>query len=70
MRYYIANQDNIPYHAQPENGYTKLQVIDRIHREAHTDASLFGGAYTDHIHDYRVLNSKFDDVTDDFYNLV
>jgi len=70
MRYFIANNDNIPYKEQPYNGYTKLQVIDRIHREAHTDASLFGGAYTDYIHDYRVLNSKFDDVTDDFYNAV
>lgn len=70
MRYFIANKDNIPYHAQPENGYTKLQVIDRIHREAVTDAFLFGGTYKDHIHDYRVLTTKFHDVTDDFYNLV
>lgn len=70
MRYFIADYNNIPYKEQPYNGYTKLQVIARIHREAHRDASLFGGVYTDHIHDYRVLNSKFDDVTDEFYNLV
>ena len=69
-RYYIANQDNIPYHAQPENGYTKLQVIARIHREAKEAAYLFGGKYTDYIHDYRVLTDKFKDVTDQFYNVV
>ena len=70
MRYFIANNDNIPYKEQPYNGYTKLQVIARIHREAHRDASLFGGAYTDYIHDYRVLTDKFHDVTNEFYNLV
>ena len=69
-RYFIANRDNIPYHAQPENGYTKLQVIARIHRESRTDADLFGGNYTDYIHDYRVLTNTFHDVTDNFYNLV
>lgn len=70
MRYFIADLNNIPYREQPYNGYTKLQVIARIHRESHRDAMLFGGKYTDHIHDYRVLDANCTDVTDDFYNLV
>ena len=71
MRYCIADENNIPYHEQPENGYTKLQVIARIHREAQADASLFGGVYTDYIHDYNVLEAKtLKNVTDDFYNAV
>ena len=70
MRYYIANKDNIPYHAQPEKGYTKLQIIACIHRYAKEDAKLFGGTYTDYIHDYNILTDKFKEVTADFYNLV
>ena len=70
MRYYIANQDNIPYHAQPEEGYTELQVIAAVHRYAEEDAKLFGGKYTDHIHDYNILDSNCKDVTKYFYNRV
>jgi len=70
MRYYIANTDNIPYKAQPENGFTKLQVIAAVHRYAKEDAEYFGGSYTDYIHDYNILNSNFREVTADFYNLV
>lgn len=70
MRYYIATKDNIPYHAQPENGYTELQVIAAVQRYAGEDARLFGGTYTDYIHDYNILNSEFKDVTDYFYNRV
>ena len=70
MRYYIADHNNIPYHAQPEKGYTKLQVIAAVHRYAREAANLFGGDYTDYIHNYRVLTDKFHDVTDEFYNMV
>ena len=70
MRYYIANRDNIPYHAQPAEGYTKLQVIAAVQRYAKEDADIFGGAYTDYIHDYNILNDHFREVTADFYNLV
>ena len=70
MRYYIANRDNIPYHAQPENGYTKLQIIAAVQRYAKEDARLFGGSYVDYIHDYNILDNHFHEVTADFYNLV
>lgn len=43
MRYYIATMDGIPYHAQPEKGYTELQVIDAVHRYATDDARILGG---------------------------
>lgn len=69
-RYYIATTDNIPYHAQPEEGYTELQLINAIHRYAKEDARIFGGVYTDYIHDYNVLDSNFHDVTKYFYNRV
>ena len=64
MRYYIATIDCIPYHAQPEKGYTKLQVIARIHREAKEDARLFGGHYTDYIHNYSILDTNFKEATE------
>ena len=56
MRYYIANKDGIPYRSQPENGYTELKVIAAVHRYATEDAKLFGGTYTDYIHDYTILS--------------
>lgn len=69
-RYFIANSDGIPYHAQPENGYTELQAISAVQRYAEEDAKLFGGQYTDYIHDYCILDSRFRDVTDEFYDAV
>lgn len=62
MRYYIATLDNIPYKAQPENGYTKLQIIDTVHRYAREDAKLFGGHYTDYLFSYHILDSNFREV--------
>ena len=35
MRYFVSNDDLIPLHEQPSNGYTKLQAIERAQREAH-----------------------------------
>ena len=64
MRYYIANKDGIPYRSQPDNGYTELQVIAAVHRYAQEDAKLFGGDYTDHIHDYTILDQKFHEATE------
>jgi hypothetical protein len=33
MRYYVTNDDLIPFHEQPAEGYTKLQAIERAQRE-------------------------------------
>ena len=70
MRYYIATSDGIPYHGQPDEGYTELQVIAAVHRYSEEDARLFGGKYTDYIHFYRVLNASFNDVTEDFADAI
>ena len=59
MRYYIANEDRIPYKAQPDEGYTKLQVISAVHRYANQDANILGGHYTDYIGCYTILDSNF-----------
>lgn len=64
MRYYIATTDLIPYHAQPEKGYTVLQVIARVHREAKEDARLFGGDYLDYINNYKILDNHFREATE------
>lgn len=66
MRYYVANKDGIPFHAQPENGYTKLQAMARIQREIKEDIRLFGGSFDDYKTWYTVLDRNFRDVTQDF----
>lgn len=70
MRYYIATDTGIPYRSQPENGYTKLEVIAAVQRYAKEDAKLFGGHYTDYLPSYCILDSNFHDVTDEFTNLI
>ena len=40
MRYYVTS-NSIPLKAQPENGYTRLQAIERVQREIETDKKLF-----------------------------
>lgn len=62
MRYYVANSDNIPLHAQPENGYTKLQVITRVQLEIDHMCSLFGGCFSDYKDDFHILDSNFKEV--------
>lgn len=40
MRYYVTS-NSIPLKAQLENGYTRLQAIERVQREIETDKKLF-----------------------------
>ena len=40
MRYYVTS-NSIPLKAQPDNGYTRLQAIERVQREIETDKKLF-----------------------------
>lgn len=68
MRYYIANQDGIPFHEQPTNGYTRLQVIARLHREIEECIKLFGGVFQDYKDCFVVLDSKFRSV--DFSDII
>jgi hypothetical protein len=59
MRYYVCNFDNIPLHSQPENGYTKLQAIERAQREVKECVELFGGKESDYTGYLHIMDSKF-----------
>lgn len=58
-RYYVTNDDMIPLHAQPSEGYTKLQAIARAQREAKESAKLFGGDPKDYVSSYHIVDDKF-----------
>lgn len=58
-RYYVTNDDMIPLHAQPSEGYTKLQVIARAQREAKESAKLFGGEPKDYVSYYHIVDDSF-----------
>lgn len=57
MRYYVANADLIPFHAQPSEGYTKLQAIARAQREVDEMVNLFGGKASDYAKWFHILDS-------------
>lgn len=40
-RYYVADSDEIPLKAQPEEGYSALKAVERAQREAERDAKMF-----------------------------
>lgn len=69
MRYYIANENCIPLRSQPENGYTKLQVIARVQREIEECIKLFGGTFADHKRVFTILDSNFHEV-DELYTAI
>lgn len=59
MRYYIADVNNIPLHSQPENGYTKLGVLNRAQRELAECVELFGGRPNDYTSCFHILDQNF-----------
>ena len=59
VRYYIADYNGIPLKAQPERGYTELQVIARVQREIEKDMRLFGWTFSEAKDGYRILNNNF-----------
>lgn len=63
-RYYVTNDDMIPLHAQPSEGYTKLQAIARAQREAKESAKLFGGDAKDYVSYYHIVDDKFNKCCD------
>ncbi len=67
-RYFVTNQDGIPFQDQPSNGYTKLQAISRIHREIEECIRLFGGVFSDYRMCFGVIDNKYRMV--DFSDLV
>ena len=58
-RYYVTNEDLIPLHAQPREGYTKLQAIQRAQREVNECVDLFGGRPEDYTSDFHIVDDNF-----------
>lgn len=58
-RYFVTNEDLIPLRAQPDNGYTKLEAIERAQREVDECVKLFGGKPSDHTSSFHIVDDKF-----------
>lgn len=63
-RFVVANDNGIPFHEQPEGGYTYLQAICRIQREINDCIKLWGGKAEDYKDWFMVLDHKFKEVKD------
>ena len=61
-RYYVANSDGIPFHEQPNNGYTYLQAIERVQREIEECIKLWGGSYNDYKEWFIVFDNNFNEI--------
>lgn len=59
MKYFVTNENLIPFHAQPENGYTKLQAIERVQHEARESSKLFNLPITETVKWYHIIDSNF-----------
>lgn len=57
-RYYVANEDFIPLRAQPNEGYTKLEAIERAQREVDECVKLFGGSPADYTTCFHIMDDK------------
>lgn len=57
QRYYVANDDLIPLHEQPAEGYTKLEAIMRAQREAERDCKLFNIPMSEAVKNYHIMDS-------------
>lgn len=58
MRYYVADNNFIPLHEQPDNGYTKLQAVSRAQREAERDCKVFGISMNEAVKYYHIMDNK------------
>lgn len=58
-RYYVTNEDYIPLHAQPAEGYTKLQAIARAQREVREAANLLGGSASEYTDCFHIVDDNF-----------
>lgn len=62
MRYFVTDYNGIPYKEQPKNGYTKLQVIERVQKEIENCIKLFGGNFQDYKDWFIIKNNKFETI--------
>ena len=63
-RYFVTNEDYIPLHAQPADGYTKLQAISRAQREVNEAAELLGGVPSDYTDYFHIVDDNFNPCTE------
>lgn len=60
-RYWVTDDNYIPLSNQPDNGYTKMQAIQRAQREAEQTVKLlgkrFGVTIQDTVKDYHIMDS-------------
>jgi hypothetical protein len=59
LRYYVTDHNLIPLTAQPAEGYTKLEAIERAQREVDECVRLFGGKPSDHTGAFHIVDSNF-----------
>lgn len=59
MKYYVTNENLIPLHAQPEQGYTKLQAISRAQREVKECVNLFGCKESEYVPYFHIVDDSF-----------
>lgn len=58
-RYFVANEDCIPFGDQPENGYTAMGAVERAQREAERASSMSGEPISETRTWFRILDSDF-----------
>ena len=56
-RYWVTDDNYIPLPNQPNEGYTKMQAIQRAQREAEQDAKLFKISMKDAVKEYHIMDA-------------
>lgn len=59
MKYFVTNDDLIPFREQPENGYTELQAIKRAQREAEQASKLFNISINETVKWFHIVDQNF-----------
>lgn len=58
MRYFVTNDDLIPLHCQPENGYTEIQAVERAQREAKECSEMFSISINETVKWFHIMDDK------------
>ena len=59
-RDYVTREDYIPLHAQPPEGYRKLQAIARAQREVREAVNLLGGSASEYTDCFHIVDDNFE----------
>lgn len=58
-RYFVTDDDYIPLHDQPNEGYTKLGAVERAQREAEANARLFKIPMSEAVKGYHIMDDEY-----------